>query len=58
MFDRSIGAIIAPSFKLIFGGSDRRFLDLNIRPDTHIVKCLELCVVFVVGAPAQLGRPG
>ena len=48
MFDRSIGAIIAPSFKLIFGGNDRRFQDLNIRPDTHIVKCLELLHIHFV----------
>ena len=36
------GALTKPCFKLIFGGADRRFLDLDIRPDTHMVTMLEL----------------
>ena len=48
LFDRAIGAIIAPSFKLIFRGNDRRFQDLNIRPDTHIVNRLEMLHIHFV----------
>ena len=62
-FDSAIGAKTKPSFKLIFGGADRRFADFNTRPDTHIVRQLEIaadspCVVHVVEAAAQLGKTG
>ena len=40
-FDRVIGAVVGPSFKLIFGGLDRRFADLDCRPDSPMVSMLE-----------------
>ena len=47
-FDSAIGAKTKPSFKLIFGGADRRFADFNTRPDTHIVRQLELLQIHRV----------
>ena len=43
-----IGAKTKPSFKLIFGGADRRFADFNTRPDTHIVRQLEMLQIHRV----------
>lgn len=47
-FDSAIGAKTKPSFKLIFGGADRRFADFNTRPDTHIVRQLEMLQIHRV----------
>ena len=48
-FDKTIKAIIAPSFEQIFGGLDRRFPDSFVRrPDSHIVSQLELLHIHFV----------